>query len=137
MRRRRDAGVGRVAAAQGEGKGVAAFRWAYFENRMQSLIYAVAFTGAKNRGALGRLAIRETKAGQRVDLLGDVADVQGVELDRVLLKAIRKKAEALSNKRNLRHTAFGHLPTTMDGSFVRRKAPGKKITRRGGEKTKH
>ena len=97
-------------------------RWAYFENRMQSLIYAVAFTGAKNRGALGRLAIRETKAGQRVDLLGDVADVQGVELDRLLLKAIRKKAEALSSKRNL--LAHGIWTFAQDDGWVVRQTRG-------------
>jgi hypothetical protein len=27
-------------------------RWAYFENHMQSMIYAVAFLGAKNGGLL-------------------------------------------------------------------------------------
>jgi hypothetical protein len=89
---------------------------------MQSLIYAVAFTGAKNGGALGRLAIRETKAGQRVDLLGDVADVQGVGLDRVLLKAIRKKAEALSNKRNL--LAHGIWTFAHDDGWVVRQTKG-------------
>jgi len=76
-------------------------RWAYFENHMQSMIYAVAFLGAKNGGALGRLAIREMKAGERADLLENVADVQGVGLDRALLKTIKKKAEALGGKRNL------------------------------------
>ena len=75
-------------------------RWAYFENHMQSMIYAVAFLGAKNGGALGRLAIREMKAGERADLLENVADVQGVGLDRALLKTIKKKAEALGGKRN-------------------------------------
>jgi hypothetical protein len=99
-------------------------RWAYFENRIQSFIYAVAFigAGAKNGGALGRLAIRETKAGQRVDLLGDIADVQGVELDRVLLKAIRKKAEALSSKRNL--LAHGIWTFTQDDGWVVRQTRG-------------
>jgi hypothetical protein len=76
-------------------------RWAHFENQVQVLIYAIVFPGVKNGGPLGRLAIRETKAGQRADLLGDVADVRGVGLDRALLKAIKKKAEALSGKRNL------------------------------------
>jgi hypothetical protein len=76
-------------------------RWAHFESRMQVMIYYIAFAGAKNGGALGRLAIRELKAGERADLLRHVADVQGVVLDRALLKAIRKKAVALSEKRNL------------------------------------
>jgi hypothetical protein len=85
-------------------------RWAHFENQMQVLIYAIAFKGAENGGALGRLAIREMKASQRADLLRDVADVQGVGLDRELLKAIKKKAEAISEKRNL----LAHAIWTFD-----------------------
>jgi hypothetical protein len=76
-------------------------RWAHFEHMMQTTIYAVAFAQDEVGGALGRLAIREAKAGQRADLLKDVADVRHYGLDRVLLKEIKNKAEVLSEKRNL------------------------------------
>jgi hypothetical protein len=56
-------------------------RWAHFESHMQAMIYAIVFDGAADKAALGRLAIRELKVGERADLLGQVADVQGVMLD--------------------------------------------------------
>lgn len=71
-------------------------RWAHFESHMQAMIYAIVFDGAANKAALGRLAIRELKVGERADLLGQVADVQGVMLDKPLLKSIRTKALAIS-----------------------------------------
>jgi hypothetical protein len=76
-------------------------RWAHFEHMMQSAIYAVAFAQDEAGGALGRLAIRELKAGERADLLRHVADVRRYGLDRALLKEIKNKAVALSEKRNL------------------------------------
>jgi hypothetical protein len=97
-------------------------RWAYFENYMQVLICAVAFPGATNGAALGRLAIRETKPGERADLLGNVADVQGAGLDRALLKAIKKKAVALSGKRNL--LAHGIWTDDQDAGWVVRETRG-------------
>jgi hypothetical protein len=97
-------------------------RWAHFESHMQNIIYAVAFNRAENAGALGRLAIRELKPDLRADLLADIAHVQGVGLDRVLLKAIRNKAEALGKKRNL--LAHGIWTLDQDAGWVVRETRG-------------
>jgi hypothetical protein len=55
-------------------------------------------------------------------LLKDVADLQGVGLDRVLLKEIKKKAETLSDKRNL----LAHCIWTrdQDAGWVARETRG-------------
>ena len=95
---------------------------------MQSAIYAVAFAQDEAGGALGRLAIRELKAGERADLLRHVADVRRYGLDRALLKEIKNKAVALSENATWWHTAFGHATKRSDGSLVRREAPGQKTT---------
>jgi hypothetical protein len=97
-------------------------RWAHFENRMQAMIWAIVFDGAANGAALGRLAIRELKADERADLLGHVADVQGVVLDKALLKAIKRKARALGDQRNL--LAHGIWTSTPDFGWVVRQTRG-------------
>jgi hypothetical protein len=56
------------------------------------------------------------------DLLKDVADVQGVGLDRALLKAIKKKAETLSDKRNL--LAHSIWTRDEDAGWVARETRG-------------
>jgi hypothetical protein len=76
-------------------------RWAHFEHHIQAIIWAIVFEGAANGTALGRLAVRELKVAQRADLLEQVADVQSVMLDKSLLKAIKRKASAISEQRNL------------------------------------
>jgi len=76
-------------------------RWAHFENHIQAMIWAIAFDGAANGAALGRLAIRELRVAERADLLRAVADVQGVTLDKPLLKSIKTRAMAISEQRNL------------------------------------
>jgi hypothetical protein len=68
---------------------------------MQALIWATVFNCAANGAALGRLAVRELRGDQRADLLKDVAGVQGLVLDERLLKAIKRKAAAISERRNL------------------------------------
>jgi hypothetical protein len=65
------------------------------------MIWGIVFDEAANGAALGRLAIRELKVSERADLLREAADVQGVMLDKALLKSIKSKAVAINEQRNL------------------------------------
>jgi hypothetical protein len=97
-------------------------RWAHFENHLQSMITAILFDGAKDGAALGRLAVRELKVGERADLLARVADLRGVVLDKALLKAIKVKAIAISDQRNL--LAHGIWTSTPDIGWIVRQTRG-------------
>src|SRR5262245_47175716 len=51
-------------------------RWAYFEHHIQKMIWAVAFDADPKGAALGRIAIQEPRAADRLDLLERVAAVR-------------------------------------------------------------
>jgi hypothetical protein len=76
-------------------------RWAYFEHYIQRMIWAVVFQGAENAAVLGRFAIREQRAVDRLDLLKQVSELQGFEMDEALFSSIKTSAKALSEKRDL------------------------------------
>jgi hypothetical protein len=109
-------------------------RWAHFESHIQHMIYAIAFDGAANGAVLGRLAIRELKVDERANLLRHVADVQGVLLDRPLLKSIKTKALAISEQRNL--LAHGIWTRRPDLGWMVRQTRGDWDDHPGGPKGK-
>jgi hypothetical protein len=88
-------------------------RWAYFEEQLQSLIWAIVFDCAEDGAALGRLAVRELRIEQRADLLADIANVRRVAFDKALLRAIKRKALDISRRRNLlAHGGWTFRPDT-------------------------
>jgi hypothetical protein len=71
--------------------------WANFEHCVQSIIWG---TLELSPGE-GRIAVRETRITDRLDMLGDLAELRGLALDYVLLNEIRKTADKLAGKRHL------------------------------------
>jgi hypothetical protein len=85
-------------------------RWAYFEHHIQKMIWAVAFDADPKGAALGRIAIQEPRAADRLDLLERVAAVRKLSFDRALLRKMRAPTKTLAEQRDL----FAHGLWTKD-----------------------
>lgn len=81
--------------------GKIAVRWAYYERYIQTMIWAIALGGYERGTALGRLAIREVKPEDQLDLLKNVADIRAIELDLALIKSMKPRAKDAVSRRNL------------------------------------
>ena len=71
--------------------------WAHFEHYIQTVIWGALKLSPEE----GRIAVKEVRVTDRLDILRDLAEVQNLEMDYVLLKEIRLKAEKLSSKRHM------------------------------------
>lgn len=76
-------------------------RWAYYEQYIQRLIWAIAFAADAKGAALGRLVVRETKPEEQLKLLAAVAKVRGVTMDMAAFARIKTKSKSLAEDRNL------------------------------------
>lgn len=84
-------------------------RWAYFEHCVQEMVW-----GALNVSpAAGRIAVREPRVIDRLDILRDVIKLRGGEMDWDLLKSMLERARLLAAKRDLlAHGMWHHHATT-------------------------
>jgi hypothetical protein len=71
--------------------------WAHFEHYVQALIWLALEIGAE----AGRVAVREPRVTDRLDMLQDLGELDNIEMDYVLLLDIRKRANLLAAKRHL------------------------------------
>lgn len=90
-------------------------RWAYLEHYLQRFIWAVAFLGDDRAAALGRIAIREPRAYERLGLLQQVAEVRGVTYDSALAKSMKQRIQAIGEKRDL--VAHGMWTNTAEAGW--------------------
>jgi hypothetical protein len=71
--------------------------WAYFEHCIQEMNW-----GAMNvTGEVGRIAAREPRATDRLEMLGDLIRLRGADMDWQLHKSILKRAEPALAMRDL------------------------------------
>jgi hypothetical protein len=71
--------------------------WAHFEHYVQALVWSALEINA----ATGRIAIREPRVTDRIDMLVDLGELQNIEMDYVLLLDIRKRANSLAGLRHI------------------------------------
>ena len=71
--------------------------WAHFEDYLQGIIGNTIDLSMGER----RLLLREPRVPDRLDMIRDLAESRNLEVDFVLLLEIRKRAEKLTQKRNL------------------------------------
>lgn len=69
--------------------------WAHFEHYLQAIIWGALKLSPEE----GRIAVKELRITDRLDTIRDLGEVQNLEMDYVLLKEIRLKAEKLSGRR--------------------------------------
>jgi hypothetical protein len=95
-------------------------RWAYFEHCIQEMNW-----GAMNvTHEVGRIAVREPRATDRLEMLGDLITLRGAEMDWTLHKSIMKRAEPLLAMRDLlAHAIWGQHEQTKE--WVIQKTKGK------------
>jgi hypothetical protein len=80
--------------------------WAHFEYYVQALVWSALQLTAEQ----GRLAVREPRVTDRLDMLRDLGELDDVQIDYVLLLDIRKRAHGLAAKRHL----LAHCIWTFD-----------------------
>lgn len=71
--------------------------WAHFEYYAQAIVWVTLGLGQEE----GRIAVREPRVIDRLDMIRDLALFQNREMDFVLLKDIRVRAEPLAGRRHL------------------------------------
>jgi hypothetical protein len=71
--------------------------WAYFEHFIQALVWNCLNLSAE----AGRIAIREPRLTDRIDMILDLADSENILLDEILLLSIKKAAAPLATWRHL------------------------------------
>jgi hypothetical protein len=71
--------------------------WAHFEHYVQAVIWGALKISEEE----GRITVREPRVTDRLDMLRDLGEFQNLEIDYVLLKEIRAKADPLAGKRHL------------------------------------
>jgi len=71
--------------------------WAHFENYVQSIIWAC----LEMRQEIGRIAVREPRVQDRLDIIRDLGEADNVGMDYLLLREIRKAAIPLAAQRHL------------------------------------
>jgi len=80
--------------------------WAHFEHYVQGVVWQALELNAEQ----GRLAVREPRVTDRLDMIRDLGELEGMEMDYVLLLDIRKRANLLAAKRHL----LAHCIWTFD-----------------------
>ena len=110
--------------------GCSIVRWAYFEQYIQKMIWAVAFNADRRGAAIGRIAMREPPASDRLDLLERVATVRGLSFDKTLLRELRKRTKALAEQRDL--IAHGLWTKDPNVGWVVQQTRGTWTQHRGG-----
>ena len=88
-------------------------RWAYYERYIQTIIWAITLDGYENGAALGRVAIRETKPEEQLDLLERVAELRDIKLNASLLKSMKPP------RKNFKLKAQPHIARCLDSSLWR------------------
>jgi hypothetical protein len=71
--------------------------WAHFEHYVQAIIWNC----LQISGEQGRIAVREPRIIDRLDMIRDLGECQNLGMDFVLLKEIRTKAEPLAGRRHM------------------------------------
>ena len=71
--------------------------WAHFEHYVQAVIWSALNLGAEE----GRIAVRDPRVSDRLDMIRDIGKLNGTEMDYVSLLDIRKRADPLAAKRHL------------------------------------
>lgn len=72
-------------------------RWAFFERYLKGIAWE--FMGVD--ASLGRIAIRDPKPKQVLEMIRDIADLQAIELDQTVLKSLLERVEGVSSNRDL------------------------------------
>jgi hypothetical protein len=83
--------------------------WANFEDYVQSLIWRALDLSHEE----GRIAVRESRITERLDILREIAGIRNFELDFVLLAEISKRADKLAANRHL----LAHSVWQKPGSY--------------------
>jgi hypothetical protein len=68
-------------------------RWAHYEHYIQKIIWAICLDGYEKGAALGRVAIRETKPDEQLNLLEWAAEIRNVKLDQQIRRALKESAQ--------------------------------------------
>lgn len=71
--------------------------WAHFEHYVQAIIWGTLRLSDEE----GRLAVRETRITDRLDIIRDLGKFHNFAMDYVLLQDIRQRADKLAGKRHL------------------------------------
>jgi hypothetical protein len=71
--------------------------WAHFEDYVQSIIWGTLQLSHKE----GRIAVRQSRITERLDIIRDLGVVQNLAVDFILLSEIRKRADVLAGNRHL------------------------------------
>ena len=71
--------------------------WAHFEHYVQAVIWGALHLSPEE----GRIAVREPRVTDRIDMILDLGDFHKLEMDYVLLKEIRDAANILATKRHM------------------------------------
>lgn len=81
-------------------------RWAHFESHVQGLVWLMLRLDAP----MGRIAVRDPRVSEKLDMILDLAVLRGWKLDLALRKSIRIRSEALSRTRDLlAHGLWAHI----------------------------
>ena len=71
--------------------------WAHFEHYVQAMVWSSLELGAQE----SRIAVREPRVTDRLDMIADLGEFNKFEIDYVLLAEIKKKAAVLAGKRHI------------------------------------
>jgi hypothetical protein len=71
--------------------------WAHFEHYVQAVVWSSLQISEEQ----GRIAVREPRGTDRLDMIRDLGECQNLEMDYVLLKEIRGAADIQAGKRHL------------------------------------
>jgi hypothetical protein len=79
--------------------------WAHFEHYVQATVWNALSLGEE----AGRIAVREPRITDRLDMLRDLCELKQLPIDYVLIADIRKRADPLAAKRHiLAHSLWFH-----------------------------
>lgn len=89
-------------------------RWAYFEKFLRDFAWKLADVDDK----LGRVAIREPREKEQLEMIRDIAALKEIEIDEKILKSLIAKVENISSRRDI--IAHGTWTETRYGWSVQR-----------------
>jgi hypothetical protein len=72
-------------------------KFAYFEQCVQEMVWQA----LRLNDATGRIAVREPRVTDRLDMLRDVVGIRGGYFDEALFKSIRQRADLIAARRNM------------------------------------
>jgi len=98
-----------LPAAHNRGIGKAIVLWAAFESTLNEISYALLGVGRKG----GRIAVREPRTHERIDMIRLLVDLRGVKLKNPQWESFRKDTEAAMMNRDLiAHGVWTRHPPT-------------------------